>query len=77
MEDKNKSGFFYAISLAFQLGFLIAIPLSLFLLLGIFLDKKFSLSPVFTILFIVFSFVFLFFEIRNYLLPFLKKNKPR
>jgi F0F1-type ATP synthase assembly protein I len=73
--DKNKSNFFYAIFLALQLGFLIAVPLIGFLILGVFLDKEFNSRPFLTILFIVVSLIFCFFEIRHYLLPFLEKHK--
>ncbi len=75
MIDKKKSNFFYAISLALQLGFLIAIPLVGFLLVGVFLDKKFESTPIFTISLVILSLIFVFFEIRYYLLPFLEKRK--
>jgi F0F1-type ATP synthase assembly protein I len=75
MADKNKSNFFYAIFLAMQLGFLIAIPLVGFLLAGFFLDKRLRSYPFFLILSVIFSFLFLFFEIRHFLLPFLEKRR--
>ena len=74
MKHKRRDGFFYAVYLALQLGFLIAIPLVGFLLLGVFLDKKFSSSPIFTLLFVILSLVFVFAQVRYYLLPFLKKK---
>ncbi|MFQ6049640.1 MAG: AtpZ/AtpI family protein [Candidatus Paceibacterales bacterium] len=75
MTNKKNSNFFYAIFLALQLGFLIAIPLVGFLLVGVFLDKRLNSFPLFLILSIIFSFIFLFFEIRHFLLPFLEKHK--
>lgn len=75
MTNKKKSNFFYAIFLALQLGLLIAIPLVGFLLIGVFLDKRLNSSPFFLILCMILSFIFLFFEIRHFLLPFLEKHK--
>lgn len=74
MKHNKKTGFFYAIDLAFQLGFLIAIPLVVFLAIGVYLDKKFSSSPVFTLIFVILSLLFIIAEIRYYLLPFLRRK---
>ena len=52
----EKTKLIYAISLALQLGFAIAIPLTGFLLLGIFLDRKFRSSPLFLLSLLIFSF---------------------
>jgi len=73
MNKKKNSHFFYVIFLALQLGFIISIPLILFLLIGLFLDKKFNTNPIFTVLCVIFSLFFVFFEIRYYVFPFLKK----
>ncbi|MCD6412290.1 AtpZ/AtpI family protein [bacterium] len=70
---KEKKQVSYALFLAFQLGFLIVVPLIGFLFLGIFLDKKFNSSPIFLLLSIFLSFIFLFFEIRHFLLPIIRK----
>jgi len=42
-DDKNKT--FSALSLAWELGYSIALPLVIFALLGRWLDKKFATSP--------------------------------
>lgn len=70
---KRNFKFFYLLSLALQLGFFIVIPLIGFLLLGIFLDKKLSTSPLFIIILLILDLIFIFFEIRYYLKPILKK----
>lgn len=44
-EIKEKSQVWFALSLAWQLGYSIAIPLVALALLGRFLDKKFGTSP--------------------------------
>jgi F0F1-type ATP synthase assembly protein I len=73
MAKKERFRFFYALTLAFQLGFLIAVPLAIFLWIGIYLDKKFSASPLFLILSIIFSFMFIFWRARYYFPLILKK----
>ncbi len=55
---KRNFKFFYLLSLALQLGFFIVIPLIGFLFLGIFLDKKLSTSPLFTIILFIFGLNF-------------------
>ena len=45
MENREKSGFWQALGIAWELGYVIAIPIVVFGLLGRFLDKKFQTSP--------------------------------
>ncbi|PIS41047.1 MAG: hypothetical protein COT26_00065 [Candidatus Kerfeldbacteria bacterium CG08_land_8_20_14_0_20_43_14] len=45
MEKQEKSNFWQALGLAWELGYVIAIPIVVFGLLGRFLDKKFHSSP--------------------------------
>ena len=75
MSDKERFRFFYALSMAFQLGFIIAVPLIVFLLIGIFLDKKLNTFPLFLVGSIIFSLIFVVFEIRHYFSPFMEKEK--
>ncbi len=44
-EKKEKRGLWQAVSLAWELGYTIAIPLVILALIGRFLDKKFDSSP--------------------------------
>ena len=46
MSPKNHFKTFYALSLAWQLGFFIVMPIGGFLLLGIFGDRFFGTSPL-------------------------------
>jgi F0F1-type ATP synthase assembly protein I len=64
----------YALSLGTQFGLLISLPLVFFLVLGIFLDKKFHTFPIFLILGIVLGIVNTFFETYYLILPFLEKK---
>jgi len=61
MEDstskKEKSIFWQAVSLAFQFGYTITIPLVILVLLGRFLDKKFDSSPIFILAGIIISVI--------------------
>ncbi|RJO59422.1 AtpZ/AtpI family protein [Candidatus Parcubacteria bacterium] len=45
MEKNGKTGFWQALSLAWEFGYVIAIPIVIFALLGRILDKKFGTSP--------------------------------
>lgn len=71
---KDKTGFLSAMSLGAALGFLIALPLVAFLLLGLFLDNKLNASPVFLLVSVLLSLFFAVFEIRYFILPFMEKR---
>jgi len=73
-KNQNKKKLIYALSLGTQLGFLIALPLISFLILGLFLDKKFNTFPFFLILGIIFGIMNVFIETYYFLLPFLEKK---
>jgi F0F1-type ATP synthase assembly protein I len=72
--EKNTPKIFYAISLGAQLGFVIAAPLVIFLLLGIYLDRKLGTMPLFIIIALLLNLVATFFEVKNLILPFLEKR---
>ena len=74
MVMNNKSNLFSAISLASQLGFMIVVPLVGFLLLGLYIDRKFNTLPIFLLFFVFLSFAILPFEFRYLLKPFLEKK---
>ena len=75
MKDKERGKLFYSISLAIQMGLIIAIPLTLILFLGIYLDKRFNTLPFLTILFTILALIFVYFELKILLFPFFKKEK--
>ena len=76
MADQNERGkVFYVLSFAFQLGLMIAIPVVGFLLLGVFLDRKFGTLPWLLILFSIFGCVVAAFEVASYIMPIFKKPK--
>jgi F0F1-type ATP synthase assembly protein I len=72
--ENNTPKIFYALSLAAELGFLIAAPLIIFLLLGLYLDRKFGTMPLFIIIALLLNLIVTFFEVKNLILPFLEKR---
>ena len=61
--------------IAMQLGFSIALPLILFIVLGIFADKKFGTMPLFTITGILLAFAVSILEIYQIIKSVQKSNK--
>jgi F0F1-type ATP synthase assembly protein I len=57
-----------------EVGFLIALPIIFFLILGLFLDKKFNTFPLFLILCIIFAIVNSLIETYYLILPFVEKK---
>lgn len=75
--QKNDSKLLYALSLGLELGFLISLPLVFFLILGIFLDKKFQTFPIFLISSIILGMAATFFNVYYLVLPFLEKRSQK
>ena len=77
-QNKDKSNnFFYAVSLGLEMGFLIALPLVIFLILGVFLDKKFESFPIYLIFAIIIGLIVTFLDVYYFILPFLTKRSKR
>lgn len=74
MEKKNGFKTFYALSLAWQLGFLIAVPLGGFIFLGVWGDKFFNTSPFLLIAGIIIGMVVTVYEIYHLLVPLIEKK---
>lgn len=75
--NQQKSKFFYAVALGVELGFLIALPLVLFLFLGVYLDKKFNTFPLFIIVAVILSFIAMISELKFLILPFIEKRSGK
>ena len=75
MQKKDNFKLLYAISIAWQLGFIIAIPIGLFLFLGAWADKRFSTQPFFIIAGGAVGILVTVRELRHVLEPFFKKEK--
>jgi F0F1-type ATP synthase assembly protein I len=72
----RKDGFktWYAVSFAFQLGFLIAVPIGGFMFLGIWLDETFYTFPLFLIVGILAGLGITLYEVYHFLTPLIKGN---
>jgi F0F1-type ATP synthase assembly protein I len=75
MKDKERGKLFYSVSLAIQMGLIVALPLTLILFLGVYLDKRFNTLPLLTFFFTILALIFIYFELKNLLIPFYKKEK--
>ncbi|MDD3292629.1 MAG: AtpZ/AtpI family protein [Candidatus Pacebacteria bacterium] len=69
-----KKGFGQALFLGSELGFLIALPLVVCILLGLFFDQKFDKFPVFLLMFIFIGIVLTIIDVYKLVLPFLEKR---
>jgi F0F1-type ATP synthase assembly protein I len=66
-----------ALSMGLELGFMIALPLIIFLVAGVFIDKKFGTLPLFTIVALVLNMIFTIFNVKKIILPFLEKRSQK
>ena len=77
MKSENSgSGFktWYAISFAFQLGFIVVIPLAGFILLGLGIDKILNTFPLFLLAGVVAGFVMTIYEVYHFLAILIKED---
>lgn len=65
---------FYALSLAWQLGYLIAIPIGGFLGLGLLADKFWGTQPLFLIVGLGTGIITTIYEVYHLLAPLIKDN---
>lgn len=72
---KNNSKTFYALSLAYQLGFLIIIPIGGFIFLGFWVDKSLGTSPIFLIIGLFSGIVVTIYEIYYLIIPLIKDEE--
>jgi len=74
MDDSPVNGLARAMVLGLELGFLMVLPLAVFLLLGVWLDKKFGTMPLFVIVCLLAGLGAVFLEVKRIILPFLEKR---
>ncbi len=75
MPKKNNFKTFYALSFAWQLGFIIAVPIGLFIFLGGVADKFFGVQPLFMIFGFLVGVVITAYEVYHILIPLIKDKK--
>lgn len=73
--QKNNFKMFYALSLAWQLGFLIAVPIAGFFFLGFLADKFLGTRPLFLILGLLLGIITTVYEVYHWILPLIRPVK--
>jgi len=68
-QGENNFTTFYALSIAWQLGFLIAVPIAAFLFLGFWSDKHFGTKPLFLIVGLLTGLSITVYEVYHMLIP--------
>jgi F0F1-type ATP synthase assembly protein I len=67
----------YAILMAFQLGFLVALTICFFIMIGFFIDEYFQSQPYFMIIGLVGGGVMVVWEGKHLLKPLMVKEKKK
>jgi len=71
---KSQFKLYYSLSFAWQLGFLIAAPLVLLLLIGYWLDRALYTSPFFILTGVFGGMIFSAYEIYHLIAPLISNN---
>ena len=74
MLTQNNFKKFYAISLAWQLGFFIVLPIVGFLFLGFWVDKAFGTTPFFMLVGLLIGIVGSVYETYHLLIPLIRNK---
>lgn len=77
MKKKDNFKTFYALSLAWQLGFLIAIPIGAFLFLGVLGDRFFKTEPFLLLLGILTGLIITVYEMYHLFIPLIKNSDKK
>jgi F0F1-type ATP synthase assembly protein I len=77
MPKRENFKILYALSFAWQLGFLIAAPLALMIILGLWLDKVLNTGPLLVILGVLAGLVVTAYEVYNMLTPLIHKQNKK
>ena len=74
---KEKQKKLYSLSLVYQLGISLIVPLLIGILGGIWLDNQFKTSPIFVLIGLFLGIMIAGYSLYYELLPFLKRNTPK
>ena len=74
---KNTFQTMYSISVAWQLGFFIVVPIAGFIFLGYYFDKKFGTTPYLLLLGLFAGIVITVYEVFHLLEPLLNKDNDK
>lgn len=75
MSKKNNFKTFYALSMAWQLGFLIAIPIGGFIFLGILGDEFFKTQPILLLLSLLIGISITIYEVYHSITPLINDKE--
>jgi len=75
MPQKSNFKIVYVLSLAWQLGFLIVVPIGGFLFLGVLGDKFFKTQPFLLLLGLIIGLVVTIYQMYHLLIPLIKDKK--
>jgi F0F1-type ATP synthase assembly protein I len=75
MSKESRFKTFYALSVAWQLGFLIAVPIGGFMLLGFLGDKFFKVKPLLLILGLLVGVIITIYETYHLFIPLIENKK--
>jgi len=75
MSQQDNFKTFYALSLAWQLGFLIAVPIAGFLFLGLLGDRFFKTEPLFLLIGLLVGITITIYEMYHLLIPLIGEKK--
>jgi len=73
-KKQDKFNFYYSISLVGQVGWTVAVPLIVFILIGVFLDKQFGTKPAFIFAGLGLGILVSFYSLYKLLKPFMSKK---
>lgn len=74
-QNQNNFKIWYALAVAFQLGFLIVVPIGGFMLLGLWADKILKTGPFLLIAGALIGLSITVYEIYHWLIPLIKKEE--
>jgi F0F1-type ATP synthase assembly protein I len=74
MKDIKKNNIWYAVGTGTQLGFLIAMPIVICLIIGVAIDKKFHTTPLYILIFLTLGIILTIADVYKLILPFLEKR---
>jgi len=75
MFKRNSLKSFYALSIAWQLGFIIIFPIIGLMFIGFFIDKTLGTKPFFLILSLIIGIIITVYETYHLLLPLIKNKE--
>ncbi len=77
MSQKSNFKIFYALSIAWQLGFFIIAPIGGFLFLGIVADNFFQASPLFVLSGLLVGIIVTVYEMYHLLIPLIQDSSKK